>query len=31
LASLVAFLVSNQVCDVTGVAVHFDGGLADVV
>jgi len=31
LASLVAFLVSNQVRDVMVVAVNFDGGLADVV
>ena len=31
LAALVAFLVSSQAAYVTGVAINFDGGLADVV
>jgi NAD(P)-dependent dehydrogenase (short-subunit alcohol dehydrogenase family) len=31
LASLVAFLVSDQARYVAGVAINFDGGLADVV
>jgi NAD(P)-dependent dehydrogenase (short-subunit alcohol dehydrogenase family) len=31
LASLIAFLVSDQARYVTGVAINFDGGLADVV
>jgi len=31
LASLVAFLVSDQAAYITGVAVNFDGGLVDVV
>ena len=31
LASLVAFLVSEQAAYITGVAINFDGGLVDVV